>query len=375
MATSLLAAALESESQHSDSDRESGSTAGYEAKQAISHTGGEIEAISHERDSVTKPPGRKRKAPASESSGPSSKRSTKCEQVFTPASPKDGKVECIFVQDECIPLWPQYLSNVCEGHFLRVGARETWMLKVLLTSKRLVSRGDEQHEPKENKLSNKDGRKLAASICRDLVKKLQRAVAKAKKEKKKVENGVCPEIMTFSIEGSEVRAATRARCFHILLEPSALSWIQSGLRKAVTNHIGSKMKAISHESSKCKAAVVRERMYERNMVRDKVFWMPAKLAWGLKVKANGGAIKQYCKANSERLDIDGDTSGEAFHLQRRLAFEAACRVWNAVDQSGKRRINMEVDSGMQICAVEAMSHEKSDAESTGSGEESKSETV
>ena len=43
------------------------------------------------------------------------------------------------------------------------------------------------------------------------------------------------------------------------------------------------LKAISHEDSKCKDTGVPEHMYEHNKVRDKVFWMPAKLAWGLKV--------------------------------------------------------------------------------------------
>ena len=96
-------------------------------QEAISHAVGEkpfpslqAEAISHKNAEETMLQRRKRKGAVSESSGNSSGHHI----IFTQAPPVDGDVACIFVEDECIPLWPQYACTVSGGAFLRLGARD-----------------------------------------------------------------------------------------------------------------------------------------------------------------------------------------------------------------------------------------------------------
>ena len=382
MSASLLAAALGSEDSHSDSDREYGHgplKTLQPIDQASSHTGDGKDllhgtsAISHGKYSEPKPTGRKRKAHASESSGASSK-SLKGEGHFRQAPPNDGKLECVFVQGECIPLWPQYLSRSCEGHFLRVGPREAWVLKILAMSKRNLSRVDDAVGHDESKMSNKEGRKLAAEVCRDLLSKLQQAIALAKKQKIKSENGSFPEVLPLDIEGCEVQASTRARNFHILAAHNASRFVQSVFLGAIANHIGANVKAISHAESKCLEGMGWQHLYTRNAVREKIHWMPDKLAWGLRFSGTPGADKRYCQDHSLSLAVDKNLSGDRFVLARRQAFDAACRVWNAVDTSGRQRIKADVGLGMKL-VLQAISHEEEDAEFAGSDDENVSDAA
>ena len=77
--------------------------------------------------------------------------------------------------------------------------------------------------------------------------------------------------------------------------------------------------------------------------------------------------------------MDRTLVGDRFLLASRKTFAAACRVWNAVDTSGRRKINIGVESGMEIVPVGAMSHtnldcsDEAQSEGSGSGEETKSE--
>ena len=71
-------------------------------QEAFSHTVGEkpytslhAEAISHKTDEETIQQGRKRKGAASESRA-------------NPSVHHEGALDCIFLDDECIPLWPPY---------------------------------------------------------------------------------------------------------------------------------------------------------------------------------------------------------------------------------------------------------------------------
>ena len=102
--------------------------------------------------------------------------------------------------------------------------------------------------------------------------------------------------------------------------------------------------------------------------------MPEKMAWGLKFKGAPGADKRYCREHGISMAVDRNETGEIFQSSRRKAFDAACRVWNAGDTSGKQRIKAEVDSGMNIVPVLAISHEGEESEMAGSEGSSESET-
>ena len=102
-------------------------------------------------------------APYSRRCVPSSK-SLNADAIFTPVPPMDGKVVCVFVKGECILLWPPYVSREFDGHCLRISARETWMFRILITSKRSVCQGAEPLGHCEERKSTKAVRKFAQEI-------------------------------------------------------------------------------------------------------------------------------------------------------------------------------------------------------------------
>ena len=101
-------------------------------------------------------------------------------------------------------------------------------------------------------------------------------------------------------------------------------------------------------------------------VREKVYWMPDKLTWGLKFKGDAGVDKEYCRRHDVTLTISS-ALGTDFTAAREKAFRNACIVWNAVDMSGKQRISIidpQVDGEMLLHGhKKAMSHEGSGSES------------
>ena len=80
-----------------------------------------------------------------------SPKKSKVEPTFTPASGTDGMLQCLFVDDECIPLWPQYKHRITGENFIKVGAKESWVLQLMVASRKSVLRGYEEHKHGENK--------------------------------------------------------------------------------------------------------------------------------------------------------------------------------------------------------------------------------
>ena len=80
--------------------------------------------------------------------------------------------------------------------------------------------------------------------------------------------------------------------------------------------------------------------------------------------------KVYCKENGISVTIPPHLEDDEFLAARENAFLNACRVWNAVDQSGRRRIMMpERPLKVQMVPVpqsKAMNHAESDRESEAS---------
>ena len=68
--------------------------------------------------------GRKKNRQSGFAGASKSAKKAKTDLLYTPAPGNDGMLQCIFVQGECIPLWPQYLDRTPVGTFIRVGARE-----------------------------------------------------------------------------------------------------------------------------------------------------------------------------------------------------------------------------------------------------------
>ena len=69
------------------------------------------------------------------------------------AIPHDNRLKCIFVDDECIPLWPQYSQKAtgketpAAGTFIRVGPGETWLLQLMTAFRKRVRNKTPKHSP------------------------------------------------------------------------------------------------------------------------------------------------------------------------------------------------------------------------------------
>jgi hypothetical protein len=64
----------------------------------------------------------------------------KAEPTFQEATRADGMVQCIFVEGECIPLWPQYVEKTAGCNFIRVGTQEEWVIQFMVASRKSVEK-------------------------------------------------------------------------------------------------------------------------------------------------------------------------------------------------------------------------------------------
>ena len=224
----------------------------------------------------------------------------------------------------------------------------------------------------EKKLSNKQVRKLSSDSCKDLLSKLQRAVGAARKEMPHGEKGAAfPKVLTIEIDGCQVEANTRARNFHFVANKSALVWIQTGLRKNVTEFMESRTKAISHTESTDEIPEGCHHLNYRNSVRDKVQWVPHKLAWELNFRGVPGADQQDCRKNGHSIKVDKTLGGVEFQSARKKAFEEACRLWNVLDSSKRRKIK-GVGGELPFMAIRhkiSSENDEEDSRCSGSEEE------
>ena len=83
--------------------------------------------------------------------GGQSTKKAKAEPTFTAVSGTDGPMQCIFVEEECIPLWPQYEHITTAGKFIRVGPTESWLLLLMCSMRKSALQGDEELNKMESK--------------------------------------------------------------------------------------------------------------------------------------------------------------------------------------------------------------------------------
>ena len=94
----------------------------------------------------------------------------------------DGPVQCIFVEGECIPLWPQYNDSSSTDKFIRVSSQESWVKGFMVVSRKNSIIGDERQEHGKKK---KYARGLAVNVCNGLLQEFRRVLGEAKTRHKK----------------------------------------------------------------------------------------------------------------------------------------------------------------------------------------------
>ena len=128
MPTDLLNAAISSEDSdsHTDVEAAAGPTSNTDTAGMIVACGGAPKRDKTKRQYEPTTPAKR----------------TKVDPTFTPPKRKPDCLECVFVGEELIPLWPQYCHvKKEEGRFLRVSSQESWVMQMVVALRRVVLRG------------------------------------------------------------------------------------------------------------------------------------------------------------------------------------------------------------------------------------------
>ena len=103
-------------------------------------------------------------------------------------------------------------------------------------------------------------------------------------------------------------------------------------------------------------------------VRGKVHWKPQYSRWRLSFKGEPGDDKRYCQQHNIDLSVSQKVDHKTYGELRIKAFHEACKVWNAVDQSGKKRIEI-VPQNLNVEMVPVLHNDhESEAASGDEGE-------
>ena len=282
--------------------------------------------------------------------------------TFTQASDDDGKLQCIFVEGECIPLWPQYLT--ADGSFIKVDTQENWVIHFMVACRKSILRGCEPQT--KTGRPERWSRALVKYVCNELRHEFRRVIYEARKKHRKSAREQFPDVLAIKMHEYEVMASSCARNFCIRIDENAVTWIHNGLRRAVTGYLGVDLRAMSHTASKDCGDKPTSQARIRAGVRDKVQWKPEKCSWELTFKGACGEDKVYCNEHGIKLHIEPARKDSEFKAAQDKAFHDACMVWNAVDKSGKKRITMGEQSlhfdMVPLISSKAMSHTDSEHE-------------
>ena len=338
----------------------------------IDNTTGEASSSKHVNSdtSTTRARRAKRRCPDAENTVDQAGES-KVDQAFTPEDLVDGNVQCVCLDSECIPLYPQYKHRTQEGRFVRVGKWEPWVMRVIAVCRKsaLKQKGYEPQKGQDKKASLT--RKLVSHVVTELHSDFRQILKEARKEFKKI----CtlkhfPEVCSIKMHGCEVVASTMTtRHLYILADDTATKWIHRGIAPAVQNYIEKELKTMSFDFSPPPHDEKFSEVGFRAGVRDKVYWRPHICAWQVKAKCEKGEQKRYCAEKGYDLFVPRSIGGsQEFKAAKDVAFHNACLVWNALDKSQKPRIKLierPLQAPMQyLHKRKAMSHTDSEPDSS-----------
>ena len=242
----------------------------------------------------------------------------KVEPTFTPASGTDGMLQCIFVEGECIPLWPQYLHRTTAENFIKVGTKESWVLQLMVASRKSVLRGYEEHS--HGKKKKPFAKALVNSVCSELVHEFRRVVSKARTKRNGSPKEQAQGVLGIKMHDCEVIVSAHARQLHIRADEKAVTWIQSGLRRSVKVFLDVELRAMSHIASKIDDDQLFSVHNMRAGVRDKIIWMPETCRWMIKFKGELNADNVYCKNSGISVNIPVRLQDDEFRFAREKAF-------------------------------------------------------
>ena len=293
---------------------------------------------------------------------------SKVDHGFTSVDCVDGNVQCVFLDSECIPLWPQYKHKTQEGRFVRIGKWEPWVIQVIAMCRKIALKGYEPQQCKEKRAPF--ARKLVDHVVTELHHDFRQVLKEARKEHIKTNLlRTFPEVFSINMHGCEVVASTMTiRHIYILAGDETTKWIHSGIAPAVQTYLEKELNAMSPNFS----PPYDDRFsddHHRTGVRNKVIWMARQSTWTVLADCEKGEEKRYCEKNCYDLSVPRSMGGsEEYKAARDVAFHNACVVWNEVDRSDKPRIKLitrPLRAPMKLRPKrKAMSHTESESDSS-----------
>ena len=121
------------------------------------------------------------------------------------------------------------------------------------------------------------------SVCTEIKDEFRRMIGHFRKEHKKQRKGPYPDVMTISVFGSDVVAATHARHLYIRANAKTTAWIHSGLQCAVKKYTDDALRAASHVTTQADDDLDIQMPSLRIGVRNKVIWKSQQNTWALNV--------------------------------------------------------------------------------------------
>ena len=186
-------------------------------------------------------------------------------------------------------------------------------------------------------------RALVKSICNELSGELRKVLGQARRDHRQTMGTSLPAVFTIRMHDCELNASSNARLLYILSDDSAVNWLHKGLHLAVKHYLKverSATRAISHTASPSDSDQRFPMQSGRYGVRGKVHWEAQYSSWRLEFTGALGAENKYCKEHNIDLSVSQKVDNDKYNKLRIKAFHAACKVWNAVDLSGKKRIEI-----------------------------------
>ena len=115
----------------------------------------------------------------------------------------------------------------------------------------------------------------------------RKVVALAKEKHKRKFQTLFPSELAFTFNKCEMFAASGTRQLLIRADDALLKWIREGLQKALGLHFHAEygvLKALSQPFIACGEEKVFHYSGNAPGVRDKIYWVPEKRVWNLKLK-------------------------------------------------------------------------------------------
>ena len=254
---------------------------------------GEEAAVSQRRPTDDEATPQKKKRKVVQEPLTSKKQKKKPVKVLADVS-KDRMLHCIFEGKVCIPMWPQYDMNFTEKTmYVKVAPKEAWVIQYVGMQRKAWRKGLEP----TGLATMQTAKESNSTFCKKILLEFRKVIAEAKGKHKKKFQSAFPGELALKFNGCEIFARSNTRQLHIRADDALLEWIRKGFQKALELHFDDEFKSLRASGQLVLVACGEEKVSHYSGmalgVRDKIYWVPDKRTWALKVKKEKENVHEY----------------------------------------------------------------------------------